>query len=48
MTEKAVDLFLEPEQAEAFVAEAERDEPETALVLRVEAVDPDGFRTSMN
>jgi hypothetical protein len=38
-TEKALELFLERAQAEAFIAEVEQDEPETAALLRVEPVD---------
>jgi hypothetical protein len=38
-TETAFELFLEREQAEAFVAEVEQDEPETAATLSVEAVE---------
>jgi hypothetical protein len=35
-TETALELFVEREQAEAFVAEVEADEPETAASLRIE------------
>jgi hypothetical protein len=38
-TETALELFLEREQAEAFIAEVEADEPETAAGLRVEPVE---------
>jgi hypothetical protein len=38
-TEKALELFLERERAEAFIAEVEKDEPETAALLRVEPVE---------
>jgi hypothetical protein len=38
-TEKALELFLERERAEAFIAEVEQDEPETAALLRVEPVE---------
>jgi hypothetical protein len=38
-TEEALELFLEREQAEAFIAEVERDGPETAAALRVELVE---------
>jgi hypothetical protein len=45
-TEQAVELFLEREQAEAFIAEVEQDEPETAALLRVETIEADGFSAS--
>lgn len=38
-TETALELFLERERAEAFIAEVEADEPETAALLRVEQVE---------
>lgn len=38
-TEEALELFLDREQAEAFITEVEQDEPETAAKLRVEAVE---------
>lgn len=38
-TETALELFLEREQAEAFIAEVEADEPETAAGLTVEPVE---------
>ena len=38
----AVELFLERERAEAFIADVEQDEPETAALLRVEAIEPHG------
>lgn len=38
-TETALELFLEREQAAAFIAEVEKDERETAAGLRVEPVD---------
>jgi hypothetical protein len=38
-TETALELFLEREHAEEFVAEVAEDEPETAALLRVEAVE---------
>ena len=38
LTEKAVELFVMRERAEAFLADVERDEPETAALLRVEPV----------
>jgi len=34
-TEQAVELFPDREQAEAFIAEVEQDEPETAALLSV-------------
>jgi len=37
-TEVAFEFFIERERAEAFIAEVEKDEPETAALLRVEAV----------
>ena len=46
VTEKAVELFLERERAEAFLADVERDEPETAALLRVGPVELDGFSAS--
>jgi hypothetical protein len=36
---QAVELFPAQEQAEAFIAEVERDEPELAALLRVEEVE---------
>lgn len=42
LTEKAVEVFLEREQAEAFVAEVERDEPQTVALLTVEPIEPMG------
>jgi hypothetical protein len=33
------ELFLDREQAEAFIAEVEQDEPETAALLSVVAVE---------
>jgi Tic22-like family len=38
-TEKAIELFLERERAEAFIAEIEHDEPRLAALLRVEPVE---------
>jgi hypothetical protein len=38
-TETAFELFPEREQAEAFIAEVQEDEPETTALLRVEAVE---------
>jgi hypothetical protein len=38
-TETALELFLEREQPEAFVAEVEADEPETAAGGRIEPVE---------
>jgi hypothetical protein len=38
-TESVVEFFLEREKAEAFVAEVESDEPETAVRLRVEPIE---------
>jgi Tic22-like family len=38
-TEKAIELFLERERAEAFIAEIEQDEPRLAALLRVEPVE---------
>ena len=38
-SEEALELFLEREQAEAFIAEVEEDEPETAAGLPVELVE---------
>jgi len=38
-TEVAFEFFLERERAEAFIAEVEKDEPETAALLRVEPVE---------
>jgi hypothetical protein len=38
-TETAFELFLERERAEAFVAEVEKDEPETAAGLTVEPIE---------
>ena len=46
LTEKAVELFSEREQAEAFIVEVERDEPETAALLRIEPIEPDGCSAS--
>jgi hypothetical protein len=34
-----LELFPEQEQAEAFIAEVEADEPETAALLRVEPIE---------
>ena len=45
-TEVALELFVERERAEAFVVEVEADEPETAALLRVEAVEFD-FRPAL-
>ena len=45
-TEMALELFLERKRAEAFIAEVEQDEPETAALLRVEAVEFD-FRPAL-
>jgi hypothetical protein len=39
VTKKTVALFLEREHAERFLADVETDEPETAALLRVEAVE---------
>jgi hypothetical protein len=39
LSETAFELFLEREQAEAFIAEVKEDEPETAALLRVEPVE---------
>jgi hypothetical protein len=39
LSETAFELFLERERAEAFIAEVEDDEPETAALLRVELVE---------
>jgi hypothetical protein len=33
-TEKAIELFLERERAEAFIAEIEQDEPRLAALLK--------------
>jgi hypothetical protein len=38
-TDTALELFLEPVLAEAFIAEVEGDEPDTAALLRVEPVE---------
>ena len=38
-TETALELFLEREQAEAFIAEVDPDEPETAALLSVMALE---------
>jgi hypothetical protein len=38
-TEKAIELLPTREQAEAFIAEVEADEPELAALLRVEAIE---------
>jgi hypothetical protein len=38
-TEKVVEFFPTPEQAERFIAEVDQDEPETAALLRVEPVE---------
>jgi hypothetical protein len=38
-TEQVVELFRDREQAEAFIAEVEQDEPETVALLRVEPVE---------
>jgi hypothetical protein len=38
-TERTVEVFADREQAEAFIAEVEGDEPETAAGLRVESFD---------
>ena len=38
-TEDARELFLEREQAEAFIAEVEQDDPETAAEQRVGLVE---------
>jgi hypothetical protein len=38
-TEKAFAFFLEEEQAEAFIAEVEGDEPELAALLSVATVE---------
>jgi hypothetical protein len=38
-TEKALELFLEREQAEAFIAEVERDEPGLAAELSLEEIE---------
>ena len=35
-TEEALELFLDREQAEAFIAEVEPDEPETAAAWQIE------------
>jgi len=45
-TEQAVDLFRDREQAEAFIAEVEQDEPETAALLSVVALEFEQARTS--
>jgi hypothetical protein len=37
-SERVVQFFLEHEQAEAFIADVEQDEPETATQLRIERV----------
>jgi hypothetical protein len=37
--ESVVEFFPTREQAEQFIAEVEQDEPETATLLRVEAVE---------
>lgn len=37
-TEQVVEFFPDRDQAEAFIAEVEEDEPETAALLRVEQV----------
>jgi hypothetical protein len=42
VTAKAVDLFLEREQAEAFIVEVEQDEPGTAALLSIEPIELDG------
>jgi hypothetical protein len=41
-TESVVEFFLEREQADAFVADVESDEPETAAGLRVERIELEG------
>jgi hypothetical protein len=38
-TGQAVELFRDREQAEAFIAEVEQDEPETAALLSVVALE---------
>ena len=47
-TESIVELFLERAQAEAFIAEVEQDEPETAALLNIETIESDGFSPSTN
>jgi hypothetical protein len=37
--QKAVDLFLKRQAAEAFTSEVERDEPETAALLSVRTLE---------
>jgi hypothetical protein len=44
-TERVIEFFLAPEEAEGFIAEVEGDEPETAAWLRVESVE---FEHSVN
>lgn len=39
LTEKAVEIFLDHERAEAFIAEVEEDEPAAAALLRVEPIE---------
>ena len=38
-SEKAIELLPSREAAEAFIAKVERDEPELAALLRVEAIE---------
>jgi len=38
-TESVVEFFLEREQAEAFIAEVEQDEPEMAALMRIEEIE---------
>jgi hypothetical protein len=38
-TEKAIELFLERDQAEAFIAEVAEDEPELAALLSVRVLE---------
>ena len=38
-TEKAVELFIDRQRADSFVADVESDEPETAASLRVEPIE---------
>ena len=37
--EKAVELFVEREQAERFIAEVEQDDPEVAAAMTVERIE---------
>jgi hypothetical protein len=39
VSEKSVELCLTREEAQAFIAEVEEDEPELAAVLRVEEIE---------